>query len=59
MTFNLNTVYVTRRGDSLIFVRRTDKCIFDANGNKYKIHTLDGVEYIRPYGQHGGSLFAN
>lgn len=36
--FELNREYTSNRGDKVTFVRRTAKCLFDADGNKYLIN---------------------
>ena len=34
------------------FVKRTAKNIWDENGNRFKIHIHDGVEFIYPDGRY-------
>lgn len=61
--FELNKEY-TFKGLTLTFIRRTTKCVFDSNGNKYLVNTNfkndtgDRVENVMPWGQHGGHFFA-
>ncbi|NBQ49282.1 MAG: hypothetical protein EBY40_01150 [Marivivens sp.] len=61
--FELNKSY-DNVGADVTFVRRTDKCIFDSNGNKHLVRVWndrngEAVEYVTPNGQHRGMLFAS
>lgn len=36
--FELNREYTSNSGAKVVFVRRTAKCLFDADGNKYLVN---------------------